>query len=51
MHQPKDLREQFRIIGLLLQMHQIIVQLFERIAGFGQKIGKKIIHSAALNPL
>ncbi len=44
MNQTKNIAEDFAVIRLLLETHQFGVDLFEVLAGFGQKIPQQLVH-------
>src|ERR1700761_7930416 len=50
-NQPEDVVQNLGIVRLLLELHQLIVDGIQALAGLRQKLSQKIIHEIRPSPL
>jgi hypothetical protein len=48
-NQPKDVVQNLRVVRILLELDQLIVNRVQALVGFRQKLAQKIVHDGGLS--
>jgi hypothetical protein len=48
MNQPEDVIENLRVVRILLETNELIIDSIETLVGFGQKFPQQIVHETGL---